>query len=207
MSAKFKVTLKLQGLELEVEGSREDIPLLTKNVGAQIAGMLMPATNMVEGKAPALPGREAIDGVARAVQPPSPTRRTRTRRPASTGDGHTNGKASADIVWEHDANTWGTPLQTWKAVDKAVWLLYVAKQSNAASEMTVPQMVTTFDRLFRTSGRLNRGNIARDFQALNSEPPPKVHTNGTVNPPTWYLTDAGIKHAEKLVLAARGQPT
>jgi hypothetical protein len=55
MSSKFKITLKLQGFELQVEGSREDIPMLTKNVSAQLAGMLMPATNMVEGHAPVLP--------------------------------------------------------------------------------------------------------------------------------------------------------
>jgi hypothetical protein len=67
-------------------------------------------------------------------------------------------------------------------------------------------MVTTFDRLFRTAGKLNVGNIGRDFVKLNAEPPPKVEMNGTVDPNTWYLTDAGIKHTERLVRAARGVP-
>jgi hypothetical protein len=97
-------------------------------------------------------------------------------------------------------------LLTWKAVDKAIWLLYVAKQVGAAEQMTVWQMVTTFDRLFRTAGKLNKGNISRDFAKLNSEPPPKVQMNGAVEPAAWYLTDAGIKIAENLVKAARGEP-
>jgi hypothetical protein len=98
----------------------------------------------------------------------------------------------------------GPPLQSWKAPEKALWLLYVANQSAAVTEMTVGQMVVTFDRLFRSSGRLNKGNVARDFKALNSEPPPKVAMNGTVDPATWYLTDAGNKLAQKLVKQARG---
>jgi hypothetical protein len=207
MSSKFKVTLKLQGFELQVEGSREDIPLLTKNVGAQLAGMLMPASNMVEGNAPALPpprGQTFQNTGATTRSPPAPKRGKGHR--ASAKDRSSSAGGSKEILWQHDANAWGTPLQGWKGPEKAVWLLYVAKQSAAASEMTVGQMVATFDRLFRTAGRLNKGNVARDFKGLNSEPPPKVAMNGSVEPATWYLTDAGNKLAVNLVKQARGEP-
>jgi hypothetical protein len=204
---KFRVKLKLTGLELEVEGSREDVPLLTKSIASQLAGVMMPAANIVEGKATPLLGREAIPGTAQLVQQPAASVRAprKRRAPFSGGDGVQNAAATS-IVWQHDADTWGAPQQSWKAVDKTVWLLYVAKQVGATPEMSVMQMVTTFDKLFRTAGRLNKGNIARDFTKLNSEPPPKVQMNGTVDPATWYLTDAGIKHAENLVKAARGEP-
>src|SRR6266852_2702665 len=140
MSSKFRIKLKLQGLELEVEGSREDIPQLTRNVSAQLAGMLLPATNIVEGKAPASLGRDAIDGNSHIIEQEAPPRRRgRARRATSAGAEGTNGKGKA-IVWNHDANAWGTPLQTWKAVDKAIWLLYVANKSGAANEMSVMQM-------------------------------------------------------------------
>ena len=36
--AKFRVKMKLQGLELGIEGSREDASLLSQNIGAQVAG-------------------------------------------------------------------------------------------------------------------------------------------------------------------------
>jgi hypothetical protein len=207
MSSKFKITLKLQGFELQVEGSREDIPMLTKNVSAQLAGMLMPATNMVEGHAPVLPPTrgQSFDNPNTTTPSPAPAKRGKTRRTSTAADRKSGAAGSKEILWQHDANAWGTPLQTWKAPEKAVWLLYVANQSAAAAEMTVGQMVATFDRLFRSSGRLNKGNVARDFQALNSEPPPKVAMNGTVDPATWYLTDAGNKLAERLVKQARGE--
>ena len=48
--AKFHVKLKLQGLELEVEGSRDDIPSIRQSLNQQLAGLLEPATDMAEGK-------------------------------------------------------------------------------------------------------------------------------------------------------------
>ena len=38
--SKFKFKLKLQGLELEMEGAREDIPLMAQNLGNQLTGTL-----------------------------------------------------------------------------------------------------------------------------------------------------------------------
>ena len=206
MSSKIKIKMELQGFKLEIEGSREDLPQITRNLGSQIAGMLAPAANIIEGRAsPRLEGnREPIDASAHIIEQHSSTRRTKTRRPAPAAAAGGNGKSKL-IVWDHDANAWGTPLQSWKAVDKALWLLYVAKQVAAAAEMTLTQMVSTFDKLFRTAGKLNKGNLSRDFGKLNAEPPPKVQYNGTVDPPTWYLTDAGTKYAETLVKTARGE--
>ena len=49
--SKFKVKLKLQGLELEIEGSRDDMHLIGQNLGQQMAGLLQPAGAIVEGQA------------------------------------------------------------------------------------------------------------------------------------------------------------
>jgi hypothetical protein len=203
--SKFRVKLKLTGLELEIEGSREDVPLLTSNVAAQLAGALMPAANIAEGKARPLLARDPIPATATVVAPIPSARTSRKRRSNSSGggDGASNDGA---LIWQHDANTWGNPLLKWKAVEKAIYLLYVAKQIGVADQMTVWQMVQTFERHFRTAGKLNKGNIVRDFKNLNSEPPPKVQMNGSATPAAWYLTDAGIKIAENLVKAARGEP-
>jgi hypothetical protein len=157
MSSKFKITLKLQAFELQVEGSREALPSTSG---------------------------QTFDHSNTTTPSPAPAKRGKARRTSPAADRGSGATGSKEILWQHDANAWGTPLQTWKAPEKAIWLLYVANQSVAVTEMTVGQMVVTFDRLFRSSGRLNKGNVARDFKALNSEPPPKVAMNGTVEPAT-----------------------
>jgi hypothetical protein len=137
---KFRVKLKLSGLELEIEGSREDVPLLTKSIAAQLAGMITPAASIVEGKAAPMLGRDTIPSSGATVVDavPAASRTARKRRSSSGGGGGAQGGgASAHILWQHDANVWGNPLLTWKAVDKSVWLLYVAKQVGAASKMSV----------------------------------------------------------------------
>jgi hypothetical protein len=48
--SKFMIKLKLQGLELEIDGSREEMPNITQNLGRQIAGMLQPAGAIIEGE-------------------------------------------------------------------------------------------------------------------------------------------------------------
>jgi hypothetical protein len=39
---KFEVRLRLQGLELDIKGEREDIPRLTQGIAEQLAGVLQP---------------------------------------------------------------------------------------------------------------------------------------------------------------------
>jgi len=46
--AKFKMRLKVQGLELEVEGERQDIPLITAAVSKQLSSIVEPADVIVE---------------------------------------------------------------------------------------------------------------------------------------------------------------
>ncbi|MEH2257179.1 hypothetical protein [Nostoc sp.] len=50
MANKFKIKLKVTGFELEVEGSREDVPFMAQAVGQQMSGLLIPASNIVEGE-------------------------------------------------------------------------------------------------------------------------------------------------------------
>lgn len=48
--SKFKFKLKLQGLEIEMEGAREDIPSMANSLGGHLAGLMQPATEMSGGK-------------------------------------------------------------------------------------------------------------------------------------------------------------
>ncbi|HLX13217.1 MAG TPA: hypothetical protein VKS81_10435, partial [Bacteroidota bacterium] len=47
--SKFRVHLEISQFKLEVEGSREDIPQIIKSVGEQVAGMLDPSAQIIEG--------------------------------------------------------------------------------------------------------------------------------------------------------------
>ena len=48
--SKFKVKLKIQGFELEIEGSREDAGLLSQNLGKQMNSILQPMGAIIEGE-------------------------------------------------------------------------------------------------------------------------------------------------------------
>jgi hypothetical protein len=205
--SKFRIKLKLTGLELEVEGSKEDMPTLAKSISAQLGGIIVPAANMVEGRSVALLDRDTIDVASQAVSVGAANRQATKRG----GRRSTNGSAgesgpTAHFEWQHDSNAWGTPVQTWKGPDKAMWLLYVGAKQGAPTEMTISQISKTFDKLFRSAGKIDKSNLTRDFGKLASQPPAKVSYNGTRDPAAWYLTDTGMKHAESLVSAARGEP-
>lgn len=59
--SKFKIKMKLQGLELEIEGAREDSSNIGRNLGGQLANLLQPAIKIIDGEASsaALPPAEA----------------------------------------------------------------------------------------------------------------------------------------------------
>lgn len=44
--SKFKFKFKLQGLEIEMEGAKEDIPLMANSLGNHLAGLMQPASEM-----------------------------------------------------------------------------------------------------------------------------------------------------------------
>jgi hypothetical protein len=113
--AKFRIRLKVQGLELEVDGEREDIPVIARAVQQQFAGMLEPIT--VAAEVPRLSTRsENADGDG-ASGKRSPRRRNR-----SSTEGETT-----PIEYRHDDARFGNPLQTWTVTDKCIWMLYALK--------------------------------------------------------------------------------
>lgn len=50
MGSKFKIKFKVEKLELEIEGNREDVPLITQALGQQVSGLLAPASDIVQGE-------------------------------------------------------------------------------------------------------------------------------------------------------------
>src|SRR5437588_13047722 len=99
--AKFKLTLKVTGLELQVEGSREDVSLMTQAVGQQLAGIVTPGAEVIDG--------QIIDTTASALPAalaPPKERRTKRRstssRAAAIGAVPEQSSEGAVLDWQHD---------------------------------------------------------------------------------------------------------
>jgi hypothetical protein len=201
--SKFHLKLKIQGFELEVVGTREDVPVLREALTQQVAGMLPPAMEMADAEV--RPNRAPLSG---ATTSPTPDHTKRGRRHLSRPQAKGTENESP-IEWRHDTAKYGSPMQAWSNAEKAMWLLYVAGNEANAAEMSNRQIITTFKKQFRSAGPILGKNLTRDlsrYKVAQNSTAPLVSDDTTKTPPVWYLTDAGKKHAQKLVAQALGHP-
>lgn len=193
--SKFKIKMKLQGLELEIEGARDDMRLISQNLGQQMAGMLQPAGAIIEGDALHSPASND-----RALIEESVRKKPRKRRQAGTNNGD-GSDASSAIDWKHDSAKYGTPSQDWTATKKAMWLLYVANAETNHAELPSKVIADTFNKHFRPAGLVQAFNITRDLGKLRVKKggPAPVGEDTTKNPSGWFLTDEGRKQVQKII--------
>jgi hypothetical protein len=199
--SKFKVRLKVTGLELEVEGSREDVPLITQSVGQQLSGLLQPGAMIVDGEfvsnGPANRGAATEPVTVSAKKRPS-----KPRAAASTG-----GRSSTEDIlnWVHDPTKWGTPQQQWVTSKKAVWLLYVGGHESGTTSMSTRLIANTFNKHFQQAKTIQVSKVSRDLGRLKVGKDAQVGEDTTQNPSAWFLTNTGQAEAKKLVDEALGQ--
>jgi hypothetical protein len=205
MAQKFKIKLKVTGFELEVEGSRDDVPLMAQAVGQQMSGLLIPAASIVEG--------EIVED--KNSSPPSiesqlkPRKKKSPRQHSTTSSVQaSNGKSGAIAVdWRHDPSKWGTPQQEWSTANKSIWLLYVVSKEASLTELNGSEIAETFNKHFRQSGAIRTGQVNRDLgQSKGAKgKPAMIAENTTKRPSGWYLTQEGEKFAQELVTKALGR--
>jgi len=103
--AKFRIRLKVQALELEIDGEREDIPALGAAVRQQFAGLIKPAELTLDAKqlsnGDQAGSDDADDNGAKG--------KGKSRRRASGSRGG-EGAATA-IDFRHDAAKYGNPFK------------------------------------------------------------------------------------------------
>jgi hypothetical protein len=201
--SKFRIKLKLTGFEMEVEGNRSDVPAITQNVGEQFAGLLMPATRIVEGEVPE--DRQTIQPQPIDVTPVA-AKRSRRRRAVAAVPASAEKDGAATVDWRHDTSKWGAPQQSWNPTKKAIWLLYVVSKETDITELSASRLASTFNKHFKQAGLVRANNLSRDLGKLKSEREAPVSEDTTKKPSTWFLTQAGIKRAEQLVGEAIGKP-
>lgn len=195
--SKFKVHLKLTGFELDIEGTRQDIPVIAHNIGQQLAGLIAPATGIVNGDVEeAQPRQPPATQYVEVVQPKR--RKRRGSVPATAQAGETAKPANV-LNWKHEAKKWSSPNQSWNTLNKALWLMYVAEQELQQSELSVRQIAETFNTHFKQSGAIRVPNVTRDLGNKKSGKEALVGENATVSPSRWYLTEAGKSHVTTLI--------
>jgi hypothetical protein len=106
--AKFHIKLKLQALELEIDGEREDIAALNSALRQQFAGLVPRAELTIEHKE--LPGSNGGDEPDDENKGKGKSKR-RDRPRSSEG-------TATPIEFRHDGATYGNPIQDWTAVEK-----------------------------------------------------------------------------------------
>lgn len=206
--SKFRIRMKLTGFELEVEGTREDVPLIAQSLGRQLTGLLEPASQIVDGEL--LPNvKTASPALSTNIAQDSTNRRKPRRRAVGVaGTGVTGANERAALDWRHDPQKYGTPRQEWSSSQKILFTLYVAGQETGVGDMTTGQIRATFNKHFRQAGQLLRQNMSRDLAKLKAGrkgEQPEVSEDTTKNPATWFLTEAGTRGAQQLVTAALNQ--
>lgn len=190
---KFRIRLKLQGLEVEVDGDREDIPAITTAVSNQISGLVLPAENFADGR------KQLSDGSSNNGAGSDEEKKRRARRtPRASGDGI----GAQPIEFRHDAAKYGNPLQTWGVAEKCIWLLYIVKGVTGTNEVSGPQLAATFNQYFKPAGKIHPPHVTRDLAKVKVQNPAPIGEDKG----NFYLTDAGDRQAEQLiqsVLAAK----
>jgi len=187
--SKFTIKVKLQGLEIEVEGTREDAPKIAHRVGQQLSTLLQPAALLTSGNGN--PGAPLIDAEPEAEE--------KKKRRKAVG-GSTKKLPTESVSLSHDSASYGSPQQSWTTTQKAIWFLYIVSKQANVTQMTGYSIAKNFNTYFRASGIIHGGNVSQGLEKERLK-----GTNATVNADMsdgtakYFLTQAGITMAEKLV--------
>jgi len=197
MANKFKAELEVTGFKLKIEGSREDIPLMTQALGQQMSTFIPPVTNVVEGKI--VDNHQDLPQLLPETKPANTRKKRSTRKYFHSPTNSSKKNQVTAIDWRHDPMKWGNPQQTWSATDKSIWLLYVVAKETGIKELQANQIAATFNKHFQESKKINTGQINRDLRNAKTKKPVLVSEDLTNGTSVWYLTIEGEKRAKELI--------
>lgn len=196
--SKFKIKMKLSGFELEIEGSKDDIPNIQQALSQQLGGLLQPGAGFIEESSPP---------PMRTIEPEpvlsAPVRTAKPRKRAATSTTSKANGAEVDVAldnWPRDVSQYVSPTQAWTTSQKALWILYVAHKENIAAEASGIQIRDTFNLHYRQAKQINISNINRDLGKVKGR---FVGEDMKKTPACWFLTEAGIAAVEDQIRAAK----
>lgn len=190
--SKVKFKFKITGLELEFEGSREDVPMITNAIGNQVQNMLNPPAEILNGEV------EVIESTPKSATISTPKKRRKPSKSGSSNGQQVSPKEGATITWKHDPKKYSSPVQEWKTAQKALWVLYVVSEESNTDELSASVIADIFNREFKRAGTIRGTNISRDFGKLKLGKDALVgETVGS--PSTWFLTEKGKSEVLNLI--------
>lgn len=193
--SKFKIKMKLQGFELEIEGSREDVPLISQNLAEQFAGLIKPAAAILEGEVLS----NSIQTTSIGVQQTASQAPKKRAKRASTVKAESSSNGQTVVDWRHNSEKYGTPSQDWSAGNKYLWTLYVIGEETDTKELPAITIANSFNKHFKQFGALISNNAKRDMGTLKTKKPSLASEDSTQDPSAWYLTELGTRAAQKLI--------
>lgn len=203
--SKIKIKMKLTGFELEIEGSKEDVPAISQSLGRQLQGLLQPPEAILNGEShPALPVAPAILPAQEVDSDASARKKPRKRR-ATAASGVVDVEDGSAVDWRHDSAKYGVPSQSWNTANKSLWTLYVVTQETSEKELSGRRIAATFNKHFRQAKSVTVTNVNRDLGRLKLKRPSVVSEDTTKTPAAWYLTEEGNKHVQGLIAEALGR--
>lgn len=191
--SKFEISLELTGLKLSIKGEKDQIPQLAEAVN-QLGGLLTPAASVAVAALP------PVVVEAQPTPPTPPEEPTGRRSPKPAPKKRPQKEKAEDLInWKHDPGKWGNPVQQWGPGDKMLWLLLVLRTEANKQELTASEIYTTFNRYFKEAGALITKNATRELRKLKAQSPALIGETPEGTSSKWFLTQEGIKRAEKLV--------
>lgn len=195
---KLKLSFKIKELELQVEGTREEVATITNSIGRQFQGLMQPTGSMGEPQALSnAPLQITEDGEVTEIK-----NTPKKKRPAT---GQSKVEKAKALELKNDPAKYGAPIQSWSALDKAVWLLYIVQTIHGIIELSASEISETFNKHFKQQGQIRSSNISRDFGTKKAGAKAIVGENANVYPAKWFLTEEGTKLAQKLIQSLKNQ--
>lgn len=203
MGNKFKIKLKVTGFELEIEGSREDVPLMAQAVGQQMSGLLTPASNIVEGE---IIENKELPPLPSEAKPKTRKKRSSRQYSQTSTNSTLNGKGKAVAFdWKHEPLKWGTPQQDWSTAFKDILLV---QRTDLTAEEEILVLLHYAGEIGFSRYELGRyaqcsaSSVTKTLQKLSS---PQFRQIILVSKDQYRLTDLGSKRlreelADKLLL-------
>lgn len=184
---KFRLRLKVQALEVEIDGEREDLPAIRSAIGHQLTGLVEPVEVAANG-------RKHIPETSNVIDADATKNGRGTGRSARKREGRSQEPATP-IEFRHDAAKYGNPLQTWSVTEKCIWLLAVIKGIAATEEVSGPQLAATFNQHFKQAGRIHPPLVTRELGKAKMQNPALVGEDKG----SWFLTAEGDRQAQQLI--------
>lgn len=195
---KFKFKFKITGLELEVEGSKEDVAAITSNFGEQLKSLAQPKGVMNDFNVATVDSEATIIEENKSLPP---KKRKTTKKIVS----NSNSEKHEAIDFINNSTLYSAPLQKWTTLQKSLWTLFVIQKEKKLNELSTQQIEKTFNKHFKSAKTIRATNVSRDLGSKKLGSDALVGEDLSASPSKWFLTEKGIKTIEDLINQEKNQ--